>query len=226
MSLILDALKKLDREKSSRRIGTANIAVKILRPALPHPRKRIRLYFAAVCLTAVAIAAVTYGVIVEFGFLPKSSPPVPLNAPAPSQQVATALHSPEPVRDARDEISQIPPKIQIPAESKIPAEIKNPATSLGEEKATRNVMSKEADVAPQNTKKTPERTPKAPATTPPSLTLSAIAWSEEPSKRLALINDTITTEGSEIQGVKVVEIDPHRVRFSYNGQAFEISLSQ
>ena len=42
MSLILDALKKLDREKSSRRNGTANIAVEILRPDAPVPRKESR----------------------------------------------------------------------------------------------------------------------------------------------------------------------------------------
>ena len=40
MSLILDALKKLDREKSTRRDRTANIAADILGPDLPRPGKR------------------------------------------------------------------------------------------------------------------------------------------------------------------------------------------
>ncbi len=114
MSLILEALKKLDREKSSRRNGTANIAVEILRPDLPRPGKRIPLYFAAVSLTAVVTAAITYAVMTQFGFLSKSSPPASVDAPAPSQQVAPAPLSREPVRDARDEISRMPPKIQEP----------------------------------------------------------------------------------------------------------------
>jgi general secretion pathway protein B len=218
MSLILDALKKLDREKLSRRNGTVNIAVEILRPDLPRPGKRIPLYFAAVSLTAVATAAITYAVMAEFGFLSKSSPPVPVNPPALNQQVAPAPLPPEPVRDAREEMSRVPPKIQNPPESKVPV------PSLGEEKESQNAISEEADVAPVETRKPAEPTPNASATTPPSLKLSGIVWSEEPSKRLAVINGTITTEGSVIQGVKVVEIYPTHVVLSHNGRPFEISL--
>jgi len=211
MSLILDALKKLDRERSSRQKGAANIAVEIVRPDLPRSGKRVLRYLAAACLAAVASAAITYVVMMEFGFLSRSSAPVPLNAAAKSQQVAPAPHFPEPVRDARGEISGMTQKMQILAERKIPVASKNHVTSPGEGKATRNVI---------------PPTQNGPVRTPPSLNLSAIAWSEEPSKRIAFINDTITREGSEILGAKIVEISPHRVRFSYEGQAFELSLPQ
>ena len=53
MSQILDALKKLDRERSSRPNGAADIAVEILRPNLPRPAKRILRYIPAVSLRAV-----------------------------------------------------------------------------------------------------------------------------------------------------------------------------
>ncbi len=59
MSVILDALRKLDREKSSRRNGTANIAVEIIRPDLSRPGKRVSPYLAALSLTAIAAAAIT-----------------------------------------------------------------------------------------------------------------------------------------------------------------------
>jgi len=62
MSVILDALKKLDREKSSRRSATANIAVEILSPDLPRPGKRIPLYAAIALLASIATAAITYSV--------------------------------------------------------------------------------------------------------------------------------------------------------------------
>jgi hypothetical protein len=145
-----------------------------------------------------------------------------MDASPQSQQVAPAPQSPEPVRDDRDGISQIPPKIQIPAESK------KPKPPLGKEKATQSVILKEVEATPKIIKETTDHPPNRPAMTPmtpPSLNLSAIAWSEEPSKRIAMINDTMIREGSEILGVKVVEIFPHRVRLSYNGQPFEISLS-
>jgi general secretion pathway protein B len=223
MSVILDALKKLDREKSFRRNGTANIAVEILRPDLPHSGKRIPLYFVIITLTAVAAAAITYAVV-DLGFLSKSSPPAPMNPPAPSQQVAPAPLSHEPVHDARDEINRVPPKIQDPVEGKKPAESQNLATPLGQKEASQNVILEKATVAPEITKKPTEQTPDGSATAPPSLKLSAIVWYEEPSKRFAMINGVIITEGSVIEGVKVEEIYPNRVRFSHNGRPFEISI--
>ena len=253
MSIILDALKKLDREKSSRRTAAANIALEILRPDLPRSRRRTPLYFVAIFLTAVVAIAITYAVMVEFGFLSKSSvpapmnppaksqqaapapldsdsllkssPPVPVNPPVPSQQVAPAPLSHEPVRDTQDEINRMPTKIQSPSESKGPINL--PA----EKKVDQKVIPEEAAVAPEKTKTPTEQaptpaqqTPKELSTIPPILKLSAIVWYEEPSKRFAMINGLIVTEGSVVEGVKVEEIYPNRVRFSQNGRQFEISM--
>jgi general secretion pathway protein B len=218
MSLILEALKKLDREKSSRRTGTANIAVEILRPDLPHPGKRIPLYFVAISVTAVAAAAITYAVVTQFGFFSKSSPPASVDALPPRQQVLSAPLSREPIRGARDEISRVPPKVEDHAKSK------SPVAPPSEKKESPKVTSEEADVAATDIKKPAERTPEGSVTTPPSLKVSGIIWSEEPSKRFAVINGTVTTEGSIIHGVKVVEIHPTRVLLSHKGQSFEISL--
>jgi hypothetical protein len=80
MSVILDALKKLDREKSSRRSGTANIALEILKSDLPRPGKRIPLYVAIGLLISIATAAITYSVMVKGGFLLKSPPPAANNS--------------------------------------------------------------------------------------------------------------------------------------------------
>ena len=219
MSVILDALRKLDREKSSRRNGTAPIAVEILKPDLSHPGKKIPPVLAAVFLTAIAAAAITYVLVSAPGFLSKSSPPVPVSLSPSSQQATPVPLFREPVRDAQDQVNRLPPKIKIPAESK-PTE-----TSSGEKKTTRNVVSEEAKAAPENTKKTVEH-PTGSTTTPPSLKISAIVWYEDPSKRFAMINGTIATEGSLIEGVKVVEINPTAVRFLHNGQHFEIPISK
>jgi general secretion pathway protein B len=259
MSVILDALKKLDREKSSRRNGAANIAVEILRPDLPQPRKRIPLYFALVSLTAIAAVTLTYAVMVQFGYLSKSSrpttvnlptlsqqvtpsppdsgfslistPPVSVNPPAPSQQIAPTPPFHKPIHDAQDEMSSVPPKIQRPTEDKNPA----PAPSenkAGEKKVEQKVTLEETPIAPQKTEKPvghilnpAQQLPKESAVAiPPSLKISAIIWYEEPSKRLAMINGNLTSEGSFIEGAKVEEIFPNRVRLSFNGQPFEISI--
>jgi len=214
MSVILDALRKLDREKSSRRNGTANIAVEILRPDLSRPGKKVPPYIAALSLTAIAVAAVTYGLMSRRGFLSKPAPTVPASPPAQSQQATPAPLSREPIRDVRDETSGVLPKIETPARSK------STETSSTEKKT------EEAKVAPENTKKPMEHTPGGTVATPPSLKISAIVWYEDPSKRFAMINGTISTEGSLVDGVKVVEIHPTSVRFLHDGQYFEIPISK
>jgi len=239
MSLILDALKKLDREKSSRRNGAVNIAAEILRPDLPRPRKRMWVYFTAVFLTAVATAAITYAVI------SKTPPPAAINPAASSLQVTPAPLSREPVRDARDEINRDPAKMQAPIESKRPVETKKPAEirelaesekqpvevkipplSPSEEKISPEVISKEAPVVPEDIRKPAEQTPRRSAVAPASLRLSGIVWSEDPSKRLAVINGMVTTEGYVFEGVKVVEIHPDHVLLLLNDQPFELSLNK
>jgi general secretion pathway protein B len=220
MSVILDALRKLDREKSSRRNGTANIAAEILRPDLSRPGKKISPYIAALSLTAVAAAAVTYGLMSGRGLLSKPSPVVAVSPPAQSEQATSAPVSREPVRDVQDETSRLLPKIETPAKSK-PSE-----TSSTGQKAERNVIPEEAKVAPENAKKPVEHIPASSVAIPPSLKISAIVWYEDPSKRFAMINGTISTEGSFVDGVKVVEIHPTSVRFLHNGQYFEIPISK
>jgi hypothetical protein len=239
MSLILDALRKLDREKSFRRNGTINIAAEILRPYLPPPRKRVWIYFTAVFLTAVATAAITYAVI------SKTPPPAAIKPPASSLQPTPAPRSHEPVRDARDVIIRDPRKVQAPIETKRPAQTKKPAEirkvlesekqpvevkipppSPSEEKISSEVVSKEAPVTPGDMRKPPEQTPKGSAVTAASLRLSGIVWSEEPSKRLAVINGMVTTEGYVFEGVKVMEIHPDHVLLLLNNQPFELSLNK
>lgn len=265
MSVILDALKKLDRENLLRRSGAPNIAAEILRPDPPLPGRRIPMYIVVIALTAVAAAALTYAVV---GFrsvfhsspsaparspaspqqatsppldpgsllkasppaltnspassqqaasaasnsdsLPKSSPPAPANPPALNQQVAPAPVSPEPVRDVRSEMNRVPLKIQNPAENK------KPEPSVNEEETDQDVTLESEPPTPQ--------TPTGPATNPASLRLSAIVWHEDRSKRIAVINGSIATEGSVMQGVKVEEIYTDRVRLSQNGRLFELSL--
>ena len=220
MSVILDALRRLDREKSSRRGGTANIAVEMLKPDQSRPRNKIALYAAAVSLTAVVAAASTYVLMSEPGFLPRPSPAASVSHPAPIEESAPAQVSREPVRKDQEEISRLPQKIESPAGSK-PTE-----TFSGEKKVERNVISEETDSTQGSAKKASEHAQTGPAAAPPSLAISAIVWYEDPSKRFAMVNGMISTEGSLVEGVKVEEIRPTSVRFSHNGQYFEIPISK
>ncbi len=263
MSVILDALRKLDRERLSRGNRPPNIAVEILSADLPRPRKRIALYFVAVC---IATAAITYVAMGQFGFLWKLSAPPPVDSPASSRKASSAppevgslpesslpavvnppstatqashappgpglstssppadvtppksVQSPEPVRGTRSETIRAAPKIESGTENK------PPSVSPGEKKTGRDLTSEEGKGAPASTVKLPEPAPVRSATTPSSLRISGIIWSEEPTRRIAVINGMTITEGSIIEGAKVVEILPTRVRFFQNNQSFEIPL--
>ena len=109
---------------------------------------------------------------------------------------------------------------------KQPVEVKIPPLSSGEEKISPEVISKEAPVVPGDMRKPAEQTPRRSAVTPASLRLSGIVWSEDPSKRLAVINGMVTTEGYVFEGVKVVEIHPDHVLLLLNDQPFELSLNK
>ncbi|HBB15846.1 MAG TPA: hypothetical protein DCZ97_02195 [Syntrophus sp. (in: bacteria)] len=230
MSVILDVLRKLDREKSSRRSAAANIALDILKPDPPRSEKRNPLYFALIGLTALAAAAITY-MLTGYGLLTKSPSPEPKNPPATrqamtpapadpgspsksplppakrppelSQKMTPAPLPPAPSNDTRGDISRVPPEIATPAEAKTTAILPG---------------AKEANPTP------PQRAPDPPVITPPSLKISAIIWYADPSKRFAMINDKISYEGSVIEAAKIEEIYPDRVRFSHNGRPFEISV--
>jgi hypothetical protein len=239
MSLILDALRKLDLEKSSLRNRTVNIAAEILSPPLPPPRRKMWIYFTAIFLTAVATAAITYAVI------SKTPPPAAIKPTASNPRVTPDPVSHASVRDTRDKVipdsaiikaplkSTKPVEAKKPAESKTPAEsnkqpveVKIPALSPSQETVSPEVVREEAPVVPQDVRKPPEQTERKPAVTPASLRLSGIVWSEEPSKRLAVINGTVTTEGYVFEGMKVVEIHPDHVLLLLNDQPFKLSLNK
>jgi general secretion pathway protein B len=228
MSVILDALRKLDREKSSRRSGAASIAVEILRPDLPRPMKRAPLYVAIAFFTAMVTAAITYGVMVKGGPTSKPSPPLAIGLPTPHPEAAPVTLPTEPIRSARDEVILVPPKTQTPAKSKKPA-APSVESKVDETKIKQNAGVERADIVPEKAKIPPEPPPREPpsrepAATFPSLNISAIVWYEEPSKRFAMINGLIVTEGSVVEGMKVEEIYPDRVRFVHRNQRLEIPI--
>lgn len=190
MSVILDALKKLDREKSSRRNATANIAAEILAPDLSRSGRRIRPYVSIVTLAVVATAAITYGVMLKLGALSESLPrksmklpapseqvspshseskspsrsaPEPPNPPAQSQQLVPALISREPVSNVQEEASPVTPRTQIRAEEKAPVEIKpySKSGSPGETRPPAISQEEKRAVIPEKTVAVPESAEKS-----------------------------------------------------------------
>jgi hypothetical protein len=358
MSLILDALKKLDREKASRRKGMPDLAAEVLRTDPAQSRKNTPMYLLAVSLTALAAAGITYAVIGKPGFVPKSPPPspgisaesaqqaasaspgtgpqakpsapLPVMLPAPGQKgfpsppaldssakpsppapttpppspkkgeaasgksgalpKATPAASvspppagrrvaaapPKPTPSAKTSpgtsasragslqtISPAPPGSGVPAKpsssalahppesgqeispsllspeagrgvqsgakpelSKVPlqTDTRPPAASPGDKNGIPKGTSRETRVPPGKVSKPGEPAAGGSAQNPPPLKISGIVWNEDPSLRRAVINGSLVTEGSLVEGVKVVEIFATKVRFLHQGRYFEISV--
>ncbi len=60
----------------------------------------------------------------------------------------------------------------------------------------------------------------APAVIIPILQIEEIVYTADPAARLAVINDLPVMEGTDIEGARIVEILPDRVRFVFQGLEF------
>jgi Type II secretion system protein B len=124
MSLILDALRKLDRQKSLNRKGTVDLAASILSPDASPPRKKWRFYLAAVFLTAVVTASITYLAVVGSGSRGKSPSLPSAKFPPSSEQVSSSTPEPEPY------LKISPPAAEKPslASREVPPAAREPGT--------------------------------------------------------------------------------------------------
>jgi hypothetical protein len=330
MSLILDALRKLDRQKSLNRKGTDDLAASILKLDASPPEKKWRLYLTAVSLTAFVTAAITYLAVVEFGSWGKSSPIPSANLPASGEQVPRGTLEPAPFLKTSPPAPEKPPlasrqvspsapepgpsakssppsiaapqasppsseaasltgkvpqkaltgepvlspssgqrvaispsksgsptessplaseppdkKSPTPTPDSLPRETvrevqsgktqgpsrmetqpgtKAPAPAADEKIADRKATSEKVDRSTGVAKKPAETAVNGPSPSPPQLKISGIVWHDDPTKRRAVINGVFTAEGSVIEGLKVVEILPTRVRFLHQGRPLEISI--
>jgi hypothetical protein len=155
---------------------------------------------------------------VESAAVSKPLPPVSPATPVPGPQISPAPLLQEPVPAARGETVVPRPGIESGTVRE------GPSTSTPERRTAPRATPEQARVAPEIAEKPPKGGATGSSTTPPALKISGIVWSEDPSNRLAVINGITVTEGTMIEGVKVVEIYPTRVRFLHNESAFEVPL--
>ncbi len=250
MSVILDALKKLDREKASLREGTFDIAAEILRADYPPPRKRANLLIFTIALTLVTTLFIVY-ILLKFGFLKEPSPPPRVIFPQ------SGINGEPPLPETLPKPKTLPPSVKHPLVKKEVAELAPLIKETIQDKEKRTIQRKE-ETPPSKEKSSIEASPPHPLSggkevgqdriiekketsseistihsesstnktdIPPSLIkISAIVWAQDPSERFAMINGMKAIEGSFVEGMKVVEIYPSSVLFLYNNQYFEASI--
>ncbi len=198
MSLILDALRKMEQERKAKSKGTVDIRPDVLsyRGAPPKPARN-RFLPAAIALLLISVL-VTAGLLLRGG---KSEPQI-----HPAEPVARSVVTPE-IQPA----SLPTPPIQPPQAAPVPVR-----TAPAVAQPIHSPKKAEADAPPV-------------ASTEPAgssnITISGIAWQDERNMRRAVINGVLVSEGTEIAGARIVEIKENRVKFSRDGQTFEVIYS-
>lgn len=194
MSLILDALRKIELERKAKRPGGVDIRSEVLSyHGNPQPPAKSRL-LPVIVLTLLIIAAAGSFALYRGG-----------RAAAPTGQSMTAADATIAAGSAAAPDPRVPTPEPLPIRQEtVPAPPQSPPAAPQTGRPPQLTVVKEAD---------------------DNITISGIAWQDERSLRRAVINGSLMGEGAEISGARVVEIRENRVRFSRDGQIFEVTYS-
>ena len=197
MSLILDALKKLERDKDAREPGVLVVG-SVPWGTRTRPHRAL----------ALALAGIGLAALVAFALWPRDRPARPAAAPSssdsspssaprigvPAAPLATAAPRPSTVAPPERRRVPVPPSPARPGE--VPSPDSSPADT--EALAASPVLSRAA--APR----------------PDDLRLNAI--SQRDGRPVALINDRLVFEGDGFDGVKVLRIGEAEVEVEVGGK--------
>lgn len=221
MSLILDALKKLEQEKAARKDRELNIAAEILKPERLQPLNKKRTAFLAVASVG-GVLAVLAGIVLlgRTDVRQQSSPPA-----APSTVSQTTMPAPLPPAAAAPQNQTAFPTAQPRADTGKGELFSPPGKSAKTTAAVPLAASRPRPVetAANKSVDAPENSTRASGPLP---RVSGIVWQEERSARRAFVNGIMASEGSVIDGAKVVEIYPVRIRFSKGEKLFDVSIEK
>ena len=208
MSSILEALKKLEDEKAARLSNPGHFAGKVIKTGR-RPKEQPRwLLPAGMAVVAAVAVLVTYILMGGLSTRNRQDQPVvsaqPRQGAAPSAAPAPLPALPSPV--AR--VSSLPL-----SPSPHTAKKAHPADSVPRQRQPESRQGEEPAPLPH-------------FTGIPPLKVTGIGWQRDNSDRLAVVNGRSVTEGSVVEGARVEEIFPDRVRFSFNERTFEITLGK
>lgn len=228
MSYILDALKKLEHERSrkSRGDGMINISGALFENEHPVPA---RLTGWKITLAVAAAVLVTF--TVTWLFLrpaPERVHPAPgqaASAPVPAEPAPAALQPPVVVQQTSPPeplapvtvVSDRPPARPSTSQKK-PVKAITPAGDAAADITMQGVRK------PAKERKGQELPPEQVIAAPADIKLSGIAWQDERRARRAVVNGFLMQEGGVVSGARITDIYQDRVRFSLSGKTFEIPL--
>ena len=238
MSYILDALKKLEHDKSRKSCGDGVVSISgalfETEPSKPTGTAGWKIVLAvvvAVLLTFIATwqflqsdkgrdkatqrtAVPALRVLTPPPVAVESAPPQPVTPVVPVQQNQPAATPPAPVP-----VLPARPSVQLSKPHKTVV----PAATVTQDAAA-ELTSHELNQRTKEQKSKGGAAVQAIAA-PADIKLSGIAWQEDRRARRAVVNGFLMQEGGVVSGARITDIFQDRVRFSLSGSVFEIPLA-
>jgi general secretion pathway protein B len=247
MSLILDALRKMEQERKSRKGAATGIRAEVLRYRAAVQKPQAKPYLVAGVAVSLVFAAVGAGVLLKRGAevqatrasqgaqgsegAQQDQAPAPAAAPVPvaTVPVATvAVSAPPETRSPAAAAQTAALRPEAPVAAPAPAA---PVASKAARKAVGKAVGAEAGAGRVEAAARPKAQPLPREAAPephavlPDITISGIAYQDERSLRRAVLNGALVGEGAEVAGARVVEIKENKVRMSRGGQFFDVIFS-
>ncbi|TSK05211.1 MAG: hypothetical protein FPO08_17065 [Geobacter sp.] len=233
MSLILDALRKMEQERRSKRGNSQDLRPEVLRYRLAaQPKEKSRYPLAVAAGLVLLCAGLGAGFMLKSrgaaqvadqapAGIPAAPPAVAVQppvaaVPAPAAPAAAAL--PQPVSAPPAAAPAAPAQPVVGAATPVPP----PAEPIRKTSRTAApAYAQEAVAQPR----VPRGENVTAAAGGQDIVISGIAYQDERRMRRAVLNGSLVGEGAEVAGARVVEIKETKVRLSRGGHIFEIPFS-
>jgi cytoskeletal protein RodZ len=232
LSSILKALKKLDEDSMSREPGTGEQKQEIKMKQMVTRRTRVprltnRIFFIILVVLPVVVAALIF-----MNSLTSNKKPLVTKKQDDTPKKPALTHLPQQAPTLKKDLQK-----ESPGESKPPAasgELLKPST-----KATSPVSGQQAQPDTSRVKETIQPTADQKLTNQtnnqeqlikqtghPELILNGVLWSDNPERRVALINDRYLKEGDVSEGVSVVKIERKTVILQSGEKKWTLSVKK
>jgi general secretion pathway protein B len=224
MSHILDALQKVQEEKTAKLKQSAITGGVLLSSPSVHTKTRKRFYLLA---STVAVLLCVVGFVIWMALQPPQKT-FRDYASKPSVQPLQAVPTP-PVADVPPSVQTVVPTPPVQKQAAVQPTVAVAVESLQRKSVPKSKSTPQID-SDRHPKALPTITaqtgisPPARATEPEGIKLTGIAWQDDRKNRRAVVNDLLVGEGTVIAGVKVLEIKPTLVRFEKMGIVYETTL--
>jgi len=228
MSLILEALRKMEQERKSRRGAGLDIRPEVLRYRAAVKQPQSKPYLLMAIGLVLLTAGIGAGILLKGNHGEEANHPVAMSSPDLPLAPAAPVHTAEQIAPAP---AQSEPEVVQPARmaAEPAAQPKSQPSSVSapvsRQPGTASGSSLPESAGSPRAKPMHQETSGAAQAAIPEIAISGIAWQDERRMRRAVLNGALVGEGAEVAGARIVEIREDRVRMSRGGQIFEVFFS-